>query len=259
MAASLICYLCYNDEGPGSDALARAVNGTMDAALARPAQPLGTGGLQATMAGNAGNLISLMAMPVAFPADELTDDLAQRQAWPNWRADSKAWRSHIIAMVMGFGDTLPATRERAGNLLQLVAAAASQTGASGVGWSATALFHPTASFAAMVARAPVPVDCVVRCVWRGQPRPAEPGMGLKTVGLGTFSLPEIDHPPTGEDPVTVYNRVMNLSTYLMDNGSVLKDGDTIGADAHASMRIQHDRSPQGALQLALHPVSSHPT
>lgn len=246
-----ICYLCYDDEGPGSPALVRVTNEQLGAALVRPAVPSGAAGLQATMAGG---IVTLMAMPAPYPAGELTDDLAQRQAWPTWQADSKVWRSHIIAVAIGSGDTFAARKERARNLLQVVSAVATQTEASAVGWSPNMLFHPAASFVAQVAEAPVPVECVVRSLWWQQSGPTGQGVGLRTLGLGAFGLPEVDHPPSGEDLAAIYNRVMNLCSYMLDQGPVLNDGDTIGVDANASMRVQHARGPKGEPLLSLYPV-----
>ena len=251
MPKPLTCYVCYNDDEPGSAKLEHAVNAHMGAVLSSPAEPSGATGLQVSMPGGG---VFLLSIPGPYPAHELTDDLAQRQAWPTWQADSKAWRSHLIATVIPPGDGFPKRRERAADLLQVVSVVASHTGAAGIGWSPTMLFHPTAELAASIARSPVPVDCVIRCLWRGQPGPGGEGMGTTTFGLAAFGLPEIDHPPTGEDPATIYNRMMNLCSYMMENGPVLKDGDTIGIDANASMRIRHDRDPQGELLLSLHPV-----
>jgi hypothetical protein len=45
------------------------------------------------------------------------------------------------------------------------------------------LFHPAAELAASIARASVPVDCVIRCLWRGQPGSEGEGMGTTTFGL----------------------------------------------------------------------------
>lgn len=250
----MISFLCFNDAGPGSEALVRAVNEQLGPTLPQPATPSGTGGLQATMPGG---IVSLMAMPAPFPADELTDDLGQRQAWPNWRTDSRAWRSHIIAAALGSGDSFATRRERAVSLLQVVAIAAACGRASAVGWSPNMLFQPAESFLAQAARAPLPVECVVRCLWRGQPKPAGQGMGLTTFGLGAFGLPEIDHPPTGEDPTAIYNRMMNLCSYVLAQGVVLGDGDTIGIDARASMRVQHTRSAKGEPLLLLSPATTY--
>jgi hypothetical protein len=58
-------------------------------------------------------------------------------------------------------------------------------------------------------------------------------------------LPEIDHPATDEDPVVVYEHVMNLCTNVIDKRGVLNDGDTIGVTPRVEMRIRHVWDPNG--------------
>lgn len=60
-----------------------------------------------------------------------------------------------------------------------------------------------------------------------------------------LGLPEIEHPATGEDAGTLYNRVMNVSAYMIASGPVLKDGDTIGNDSTPSMQIKQAQEVDG--------------
>lgn len=64
-------------------------------------------------------------------------------------------------------------------------------------------------------------------------------MAATTRGLRSFTLPEVDHLPSGEDAEAVYNRLINLSTYLLTNGPMLKSGDTIGIGPGVQGRIAH--------------------
>lgn len=52
----------------------------------------------------------------------------------------------------------------------------------------------------------------------------------------------------------MYNRIMNLCSYILDQGPVLNDGDTIGIDANASMRIRQGHDSNGGSLLSLHPI-----
>lgn len=247
-----ICYICYRGDAPGPTTLDRVVNAHLGSLLTGPAAPNGSAGVRALVPGG---VIVLSAMPFPYPAGELVDDLAQRGAWPTWREDCRAWRSHLILAAI-LTDRSFAARDMAANALRTASVVASHTGADAVGWSGNLLFHRADQFAAAVARAPLPVDILVRCLWRGRPGPAGAGLGARTRGLDAFALPEIDHPPTGEDIATIYTRLMNLSSYLLANGMVLNDGDTIGTDARASMRVAHGRDDQGRLVLTLQQLPS---
>jgi hypothetical protein len=198
----------------------------------------------------AGVTISAMAMPFPYPNGELKDDLTQRAAWPGWQSGSASWRSHLVISAMGIGPSIKARKEGVAILLRTAATVACTTGANAIGWSGNLLFHPTDSFDEAVARMPLPPNILIRCIWRG-PRTR---LSAHTVGLGEFDLPEIDHSSTGDDAGAIYNRIMNLSAYLLEHGMVLKDGDTIGVDSRANMQIKHDHDEAGRLLLALQPA-----
>ena len=243
-----ICYVCYSSPEPDAAALAQAINSHRPAGQEAAAQPTGQNGLAVPMSGGT---VTFGTMPAPYPAHELSDDLAQRMAWPSWQADSATWRSHVIATLVGPNESFETLRERASNLLRVAAVVAVRTGASGIGWSANMLFHPTASLTAALLPGIVPANLVVRCLWRGTPEASAGGLGLRTLGLRAFELPEIDHPPTGEDPAAIYNRVMNLCAHVLAKGPVLQHGDTIGTDTHASTRIRHMQDPQGEIVVVL--------
>jgi hypothetical protein len=179
----------------------------------------------------------------------LADDLAQRAAWPEARAKSPTWRSHVVVSGFGKPKTLAEARGYAEEVMFVASVLARESGASAVGWPARGLFRPAAAFAERVGQTPLPADILIRCLWRGMPRPGGAGLGATTRGLHLFDLPEIDHPPTGEDPGTINDRLHNLASYLITNGPVLKDGDTIGIDARAMARIRHARDAAGRLVL----------
>ena len=53
---------------------------------------------------------------------------------------------------------------------------------------------------------------------------------------------EIEHEPSGRDIGQVLNRVANFAGYLIERGSVIGDGDTIGSSAEERITVRHATS-----------------
>gem|GEM_PF-6277957 len=62
---------------------------------------------------------------------------------------------------------------------------------------------------------------------------------------GALRWRKIEHPATGEAPVAVYERAMNLALYLMRAGPLIRDGDTVGTTP--TQRIAVARGEQGGV------------
>lgn len=247
MANQPICYIAYDWALPSAAAIGRVLEAR------RATLPEG-------MVVEAGETLSLstpaasvfcMMIDAAYPVTDIPNDLCQRSVWPAWQEESRRWRSHLIVVAMGGSGDARGRKAVAADLLRIVAAIAEGTRASAVAWSGALLFQPAADFAAAVARSPLALEVLVRACWYGA---GWERAGIRTMGLAEFDLPEIDHPPTGEAAQDVAVRVLNLAAYLIDQGMVLQDGDTIGDTATASMRVHHAHTPEGALYLRLEPA-----
>jgi len=191
-------------------------------------------------------LVSFVDAPL--PPDVFTDDALQR-IWPGWAEAARAQRAHaIVANLDAAADTAAA----AGAAALVIAAAAALTellpGALGVHWAASGLFAEPAAFRGVaVAMTPerLPVEVLVKPRWHQGRPPQPPTAGLVTLGLAPFVGREIEHPATGEAPVAVYERAMNLALYLMRAGPVIRDGDTVGTTP--TQRIAVARGEQGGV------------
>lgn len=242
-----ICYLSYSSAAP-DDSVLRAIldfpppndlPGTPEHGIAMWPAP---------------RKVLAMMVPAPYPAHELADDLAQRAAWPDWRNACKAWRSHVILTILGGGDEFASARDRALALLRAASVVALQTECDAVAWSGSLLFHRAQDFAQAVARGGAPADLLVRCRWANASGPQRLGIEARTFGLAAFGLPEFHHPATGEAPAVIYDRLMNLCSYVLATGVIIQDGDTIGVDERAGMQVRHDRDADGKLSLVLLPA-----
>ena len=98
----------------------------------------------------------------------------------------------------------------------------------------------------------MPVQLLVRCNWRVEPgREKLPGVSATTLGLDSLGLPEIKQSPSQENPVALRNRLLNLAAYLIVNGPVFRDGDTIGIDERSQARVRHGHDDSGKAILIL--------
>lgn len=243
------CYVVYTMGTPPRPAILRALE-DCDAVLPPGWSVEAAGDLRiATPAAT----IAIEAQSYPYPPTALTNDLAQHTAWPEWREESRAWRSHLALRAEPSEADEYGQRAAAADLMRVTAALAVRTGAATVGWSENLLFQPASDFAAAVARSPLPVEVLVRCRWYGEEWSR---LGTRTGGLGAFDLPEIDHLPTGEDAARIAARVLDLSAWMLAGGLVVRDGDTLGARAEGGMRVRHIRDAAGDLVLRLEPLAA---
>jgi hypothetical protein len=62
---------------------------------------------------------------------------------------------------------------------------------------------------------------------------------------------EIEIPNVAMQPGELREWVMNITCYLIENGPILKDGNTIGATEEAMFRIRHVPSSHGQKGLVM--------
>lgn len=243
------CYICYMTSEPPRPSILRACEHRAE--ILPPGWSLSThdGLVLHTPAAT----IAIETKPFPYPTDDLTNDLAQHAAWPEWRRESRAWRSHLVLRAGPTEADEYGQRAAAADLMRVTAVLAVGTGGAAVGWSANLLFQPVSDFAAAVARSPLPVEVLVRCRWYGDDWSR---LGTRTGGLGAFDLPEIDHLPTGEDATRIAARVLDLSAWMLAGGLVMQDGETLGARAEGAMRVRHIRDAGGGLVLRLEPLAA---
>jgi hypothetical protein len=58
-----------------------------------------------------------------------------------------------------------------------------------------------------------------------------------TRGLGAFDLMDFEVLKTSEPPVELHKRLLGLAAYVIDNGPVIQDGDTIGENVNERIKV----------------------
>lgn len=184
-------------------------------------------------------LVAVMSMPAPVPDDQ---GLWARAAttWPESKAVAARHRGHLIVSMLGKREQpLVAARVTTAVIGALIA---TMPECCGVVW------------AGRVAR---PAD-----LWLGTSRdsfapypdypfglwvdilPFRSGaeIGAVTMGLSAFIGREIEFVTSKLTLAALFDKVAGLSVYLIEHGSVVKDGDTIGASASERIQVRYKNS-----------------
>lgn len=184
-------------------------------------------------------------MPAPIPWGDLEGPCATSILWKDAAAVLKKHTHHLIVTVNGDDEDGPV--HLATRLTQVISAIlATCPKAPGVYWGNAALVIPSKIFQ----------DFAVEVLPEGPPLhiwvdfrvgPTGKGkMGGFTQGMSQFGLMELETESSPESVGDLRERLFGLASYLLENGPVIKDGDTIGADANEKIRVVYAKSAFGA-------------
>jgi hypothetical protein len=180
--------------------------------------------------------VILGKMPAPIPWSELEGPCATSVLWPNAADTVKAHKEHIIVTVSG--DSLDPI-QLATLLTQATASVLATTPAAlGVYWGSATLVIPKNVF----------IDFATEVLPEGPPlhiwvdfRVGNTEDGQSSLGftqgmeaLGHMEFEALESPETFAD---LRERFMGLAGYVLENGPVIRDGDTIGEDANERIRV----------------------
>ncbi|MDA9479990.1 hypothetical protein XI03_36930 [Bradyrhizobium sp. CCBAU 65884] len=184
-------------------------------------------------------LVAVMSMPAPIPDDE---GLWARAAttWPESKAVALRHRGHVIVSMLGKSDQpLVAARITTAVIGALIATMPECCGVVWAGrvarpadlWRETSRDsfapYPNYPFRLWVDILPFRTGAKIAAV---------------TMGLSAFVGREIEF-VTGKLTLSaLFDKVAGLAVYLIEHGSVVKDGDTIGASASERIQVRHRNS-----------------
>jgi len=175
-------------------------------------------------------------MPSPIPWDELEGPCATSPFWKNAANEMKGHKAHLIVTATpGDGDPILGTRL----LTKAVAAILKTKGVVGVYWGAGTLVHSPAIFLEHAAQ--MSDDCLPLYLWVDFRVIADEGdtLTLFTTGMEPLGFMEIEMVKSHTEPTEAVDLVFNIAHYLLDNGPILKDGDTIGMSETQDVQIKH--------------------
>jgi hypothetical protein len=184
-------------------------------------------------------LLAVMSVPAPLPRDE---GLWKRAAmlWPEGSEAAGRHSAHLIVSMMGTNqnkvESARITTAVVGGLIAVT------PGCSAVVWGAKVARSAQIWFD-MSLRAFTPFPGYPFTLWVDiVPFPSGQTIGAITVGLSSFVDREIEFEMDGMDRPTVIDRVAGLALYLIEHGTVIKDGDTIGVSQTNRIKVHYRTS-----------------
>jgi hypothetical protein len=186
--------------------------------------------------------VIMAKMPAPIPWSDLEGPCATSILWKNAASEVKHHSVHWIVTVRGELEPLPLSRL----LTQATAAAlAACEEAIGVYWCNATLLIPKNIF----------IDFAKQVLPLGPPlhiwvdfrvgEDAEKSSAGFTTGMQALGHMEFESQQSPESPGELRERLLALAGYVVENGPVIKDGDTVGEDADERIRIVYSDSPFG--------------
>ena len=184
-------------------------------------------------------VVVIAMMPAPIPWSELEGPCSTSTLWKNAAQQVRLHSHHWLITVNGELEPL----ELSTLLTQVTAATLAASKVSiGVYWGNATLVIPRKLF----------VETARRCIPDGYPTPlwvdfrvhrvSNTLTGAFTAGMSALGHMELEVKASNEPPVELFDRLVSLAEYLINNGPVIKDGDTIGADATEKIRVVYSKS-----------------
>lgn len=188
--------------------------------------------------------VILTLMPGPIPWSDLEGPCATSVLWKNAAEVLKPHKAHVLVTIMFEDDRSPVEKSK---LLTQVTAAILETceAALGVYWCNATLVIQRELFRQFAVKIlphgpPIQMWIDFRVGVNDKGRTAGFTTGL--AALGQMEL-ETDNSP--EPPGELRQRFEGLVYYLLENGPVIRDGDTIGEDANERIKVIYSRSMYG--------------
>lgn len=174
-------------------------------------------------------------MPGPIPWGDLEGPCATSLFWENAETEVKNHRFHIVLTI--FPDEL-SDIAAALILTQSTRAFLKTTDSIGVYWGAGTLVQKGEHFIEL--SEDIGPDNLPLYLWIDfrVNRVSERGYSFFTTGMSQFGLMEIEIDKTVWSPNEIREFMYNISHYLIENGPVINDGDTIGGDENERIVVQ---------------------
>ncbi len=193
-------------------------------------------------------LYTIIAVDQPLPKDAFARALELNRVWPEAAAAMGRQRAHLIVAALASPQSHGDAMEMASAISATVAALTTLTDAIAVVWSTGDVITEASSFhksALGIAQHQLPIDTWIGFTWLdGPPTPqGQRTLAALTTGLVPFVGRELEWLPAPLSPVTIAQRLIGTCQYLIANGPVIGDNETLGISAEERIRVRH--APQG--------------
>jgi hypothetical protein len=177
---------------------------------------------------------ALAVVPMPIPGGELEGPAATSWLWPDALGEIQRVGAHVVTWVSGVGAQAEAHR----HLTRLIGALLRATDALGVYWGAANQVIRADVFDAIAHESER--DSLPVMLWIDFRAFVDGGRAsLFTVGLRAFELMEIEVGPSEKEVGDLRELAMSVATYLIENGPVIGDGDTVGGTSDKRIVVRH--------------------
>ena len=187
--------------------------------------------------GDSAGIIALVTAPI--PWSELEGPCATAWYWPDACQELEKHVSHVIvSLISPSGDLI----SQALTLTKLVGSVSSLSDSAGIYWGSGSLVHSPETF--MDLSSDINRENLPLLLWIDFRliRDSENKYSLITTGLDNFDLMEIEIINSTSDPESVMEFGISITNYLMENGPIIRDGDTIGSSASQRIKVNFEPS-----------------
>lgn len=187
----------------------------------------------------------LAHMPAPIPKGEAEANAEGNFLWPNGKEEAARHRAHVIVTNMGAAaEQTPVQSALAVTRLALVALKLFD--GIGVYWGNACVCNSREvfeDFCQDISEEHVPVPVWLRFQLTRASQSAGAGadgeLGLYTLGMDQFGLMNIEVDRTGMNPQELFEFVSNLAHYLIQQGPVIADGNTVGGSEEQRILVRH--------------------
>jgi hypothetical protein len=175
-------------------------------------------------------------IPARIPWEELEGPCETSPFWENATKEMKEHKAHLIVTASPREEDSVAGARL---LTKAVAAVLKTNGVIGVYWGAGTLVNSSETF--LEHSAQMSAECLPLYLWidfRVVPD-EENTLTLFTTGMEALGFMEIEMVQSQAEPEEAVDLAFNFAHYLLENGPVLKDGDSIGMSETQHVQIQH--------------------
>ncbi|MFZ6818979.1 DUF4261 domain-containing protein [Undibacterium sp. Ji22W] len=189
-----------------------------------------------------GSQVALGIMPAPFPWSDLEGPCATSILWKDAEIAVKAHKAHIIVTVKGELEPIELSKI----LTQVTAATIHATAtALGVYWGNATLLIPKAifnDFAVEILPNEPPLHIWVDFRVGSNENGLTSGF---TTGMDALGHMEFETDNCPETPGELRERFLTLCSYVIENGPVIRDGNTVGANAEEKIHVVYSKSKFG--------------
>lgn len=193
----------------------------------------------------------LTVIPVAAPAPPGSFDRAIRteKMWPEAGQEFGRHKAVVIVSTLRAFSDFAGAMDAALCVTMTITALNDLMPVIGLYWHSSETLCSSASVREMglaLGRAELPIGIWLKMhLFRGEPEPqmgGKPPVGMLVIGLRPFVGRELELVPSHRDVMTTTNGAIDLATYLLKKGPVLKEGHTATIGNSKNVRISYGMS-----------------